>query len=139
LAPAFKVDNLDKQQRSRAMAKVRARGNASTELRAVKLFRTNGITGWRRHLPLAGRPDFAFPRAKLAVFVDGCFWHGCPRCYRAPQSSKVFWRAKLAENKARDLVVNRQLRADGWKVLRVWECQLRKPAVFLRRLAKISN
>jgi DNA mismatch endonuclease (patch repair protein) len=121
------------------MAKVRSRGNASTELRTVRLFRANGITGWRRHLPIAGSPDFAFPKVKLAVFVDGCFWHGCPRCYSSPSSSKAFWEIKLAKNKARDLVVNRQLRAVGWKVLRVWECQLRKPTAFLRGLAKVSS
>lgn len=135
-ARAANVDHLDKRKRSENMAKVRARGNASTELKVMKLFRANSIAGWRRHLPLPGRPDFAFPKLKLAVFVDGCFWHGCPRCYSAPQSSKAFWKAKLARNKDRDLTVNRQLRGDGWKVLRIWECQLKNPIAFLRRVAK---
>jgi DNA mismatch endonuclease (patch repair protein) len=136
---AIKVDNLSKRQRSKAMSKVRSRGNASTELRVMKLFRANGVKGWRRHLPIPGRPDFAFPKAKLAIFVDGCFWHGCPHCYTAPQSSTAFWRTKLAENKARDKTVNRLLRKTGWKVLRIWECQLQKPVLFLRRVAKNSN
>lgn len=130
------MDNLDKRQRSEAMAKVRARGNASTELRVAGLFRTHKIKGWRRHLPLAGRPDFTFPKTKLAIFVDGCFWHGCPRCYSAPGTSKAFWKAKLAKNKMRDLAVNRQLRKAGWKVIRIWECKLKNPDVFLKRVAK---
>lgn len=137
-ALATKMDNLDKRQRSQAMAKVRARGNASTELRVAGLFRANKITGWRRHLRLAGRPDFTFPKAKLTVFVDGCFWHGCPRCYSAPGTSKAFWKAKLAENKARDSAVNRQLRKAGWKVVRVWECRLKNPNAFLRRVARLT-
>lgn len=138
-ARTAKVDTFDKATRSKVMAKVRGRGNATTELRLMKLFRANGIRGWRRHLPITGRPDFAFPKAKLAVFVDGCFWHGCPNCYSAPASSQAFWKAKLSKNKTRDTTVTEQLRSDGWKVLRVWECQLKKPAAFIRRIAKISN
>jgi DNA mismatch endonuclease (patch repair protein) len=121
------------------MAKVRARGNASTELKVVKLFRANRIKGWRRHLPLVGRPDFSFPKSKVVIFVDGCFWHGCPRCYSAPETSKAFWKVKLAKNKARDLTVNRQLRASGWKVVRVWECRLKNPAAFLARISRLTG
>lgn len=132
------MDTFDKTKRSEVMAKVRSRGNASTELEVVRLLRLHGIKGWRRHLPLLGKPDFAFPKARLAIFVDGCFWHGCPRCYSAPQSSKAFWDAKLSKNQARDLAVNRQLRSKGWKVIRVWECRLKNPASFLRRLTKVS-
>lgn len=101
----------------------------------VGLFRANKIKGWRRHLPLVGRPDFTFPEAKLTVFVDGCFWHGCPRCYSAPGTSKAFWKAKLAKNKARDSIVNRQLRKAGWKVIRIWECKLKNPGAFLKEVA----
>ena len=133
------VDTFDKGKRSEVMAKVRSRGNASTELTFMRLLRSNGFKGWRRHLPITGKPDFSFPKAKLAIFVDGCFWHGCPHCYSVPQSSKAFWRAKLSKNKARDLIVNSQLRSEGWKVIRVWECQLKKPAIFLRRITKHSS
>jgi len=122
------------------MASVRGRGNASTELKTMKLLRENKITGWRRHLPIAGTPDFAFPKARVALFVDGCFWHGCPRCYRAPQSSKAYWRAKIERNKRRDLRVSRQLRKAGWKVMRVRECQLKMPARLLNQLKScVSN
>jgi DNA mismatch endonuclease (patch repair protein) len=133
-ARTVRVDTFDKATRSKVMAKVRGRGNASTEIKLMKLFRANGIKGWRRHFPITGRPDFAFPKTKVAVFVDGCFWHGCPSCYTAPSSSRSFWETKLSKNKARDVVVTGQLRCGGWKVLRVWECQLKKPAAFLRRI-----
>jgi DNA mismatch endonuclease (patch repair protein) len=132
------VDTFDRKKRSEVMSKIRGRGNASTELKVANLFRSLGITGWRRHLPIIGRPDFVFKKSKLALFVDGCFWHGCPKCYSAPTSSKDFWKDKLAKNMARDLAVNRQLRAQGWRVIRVWECQLNEPARFLGRIAKIQ-
>jgi DNA mismatch endonuclease (patch repair protein) len=126
--------------RSEIMASVRSHGNASTELKTVRLLRENKISGWRRHLPVFGRPDFAFPKARIALFVDGCFWHGCPRCYRAPKSSNAYWRAKIRRNMRRDLKVSRQLRKTGWKVLRVRECQLKTPARFLNQLKScVSN
>jgi DNA mismatch endonuclease (patch repair protein) len=123
-------------KRSKIMAAVRGRGNASTELKAMKLLRENKITGWRRQFPIFGRPDFAFPKVRVAIFIDGCFWHGCPRCYRAPKSSKKYWSAKVARNKRRDLKVTRELRKDGWKVLRVKECRLKWPNRFLAQIRK---
>ena len=88
------ADFLSPEDRSRRMAAISSKGNKTTELRMVALFREHGITGWRRHLPLPGRPDFAFPHERLAVFADGCFWHGCPRCYRSPTTQSEFWRQK---------------------------------------------
>jgi DNA mismatch endonuclease (patch repair protein) len=109
------------------MASIRSFGNRTTEGRLLTLLKESGITGWRRHLPLPGRPDFAFPRQKLAVFVDGCFWHGCPRCYRAPHVHRRYWAEKFARNRARDQTTRRQLRSRGWAVVRVWEHALREP------------
>jgi DNA mismatch endonuclease, patch repair protein len=127
-------ERLSKKERSENMSKVRGRGNATTELRMVKLLRENRITGWRRHLPMFGKPDFVFRRNRIAVFVDGCFWHGCPRCYTAPQSSKEFWRRKVDGNRRRDAVVTRTLRSGGWTVIRIWECGLDTPRRLLDRL-----
>jgi DNA mismatch endonuclease (patch repair protein) len=113
-------------KRSDVMSRIRARGNRDTELRMIGLLRRYGITGWRRHTQVFGRPDFAFSREKLAVFVDGCFWHrhrGCKFAY-TPKSRLEFWLPKFGNNVARDKIVTRTLRKDGWKVLRVWECQL---------------
>ena len=106
------------------MSRIRGRGNRDTELRLAMLLRGAAITGWRRHLPLPGKPDFAFVAQKLALFVDGCFWHGCPRCYQAPRQNAAFWREKIARNRTRDRHVTRMLRSAGWAVLRVWECRL---------------
>jgi DNA mismatch endonuclease (patch repair protein) len=105
---------------------VRNRGNSDTELVLVRLFRQHKISGWRRHVALFGKPDFAFRKRRLAVFVDGCFWHGCPKHARQPKSNRAFWRQKLSANKTRDLLVNRELRKRGWLVVRIWECALQK-------------
>ncbi len=131
------ADVFTKAKRSEVMSKIRGKGNKGTEVALAKLFRANGITGWRRHYPILGKPDFAFPKQKLAVFVDGCFWHGCPKHGTQPKGNKAFWRAKLAANKARDLKVNRLLRSSGWRVLRFWEHDLgpTKSAAIIHRVA----
>jgi len=106
------------------MAAVRGRRNLSTELQAIALFRAHGITGWRRSVLLLGKPDFVFLRERVAVFVDGCFWHCCPKHTRIPKTRAEWWAAKLERNQTRDRHVTRALRKDGWKVVRVWECDL---------------
>ena len=118
------------------MQAIRAKGNKSTELKMVKLFRENNITGWRRHLPLPGKPDFTFRKEKLALFVDGCFWHRCPKCYREPKTNAEFWKNKIENNVKRDRRVTSELKQAGWSVLRLWECQLKKPQRFLTRIQK---
>jgi DNA mismatch endonuclease (patch repair protein) len=106
------------------MSRVMGRGNRRTELALVQVFRKHGITGWRRHQTVFGKPDFVFPKLRLAVFVDGCFWHGCPKHCNQPANNRAFWRRKLAANKARDRLVTRALRRAGWRVLRIWEHEL---------------
>ena len=120
------ADVFSKKKRSEVMSRIKGKGNRTTEMRVVALFREYGITGWRRHLNLPGKPDFAFRREKVAIFVDGCFWHGCPRCYKAPKGNAKFWEDKIEGNRRRDRRVDRQLRQRGWSVARVWECSLRK-------------
>jgi DNA mismatch endonuclease (patch repair protein) len=128
-------DIFTKAKRSDVMSRIRSHGNKATELALAKLFRKNKINGWRRHQPLFGKPDFLFPKARLAVFVDGCFWHGCPRHATQPKNNRAFWRRKFSRNKARDLLVNRELRKLGWRVLRIWECSLKqRPMNCLRRI-----
>ena len=128
-------------ERSRLMSRVRGRGNENTELRLARLLRLSGIKGWRRHLRLPGTPDFAFRVERLAVFVDGCFWHGCPKCYSAPRRNKGFWQRKVSGNRDRDVRVGRALRSRGWAVVRIWECALRNSpdATILRLIAVISK
>lgn len=114
------------EKRSAVMARIRGSGNRDTELRMMALFRAHRITGWRRGAILFGKPDFVFRSARVAVFVDGCFWHGCPKPKHAPlpKNRAEWWAAKLTRNKLRDQLVTRTLRAEGWKVVRVWECDL---------------
>jgi DNA mismatch endonuclease (patch repair protein) len=75
---------------------------------------------------LAVRPDFVFLKSRTAIFVDGCFWHGCPKHATWPTHRAAWWRRKIEGNKTRDRVVNRALRRAGWKVVRIWECELPK-------------
>jgi len=107
------------------MAAVKSRGNRSTEQKMVALLKEHQLKGWRRHYPISGTPDFCWPKQKVALFVDGCFWHGCPHCYKPPKSNVNFWLDKVKTNKRRDRRVNRELREKGWAVIRVWECQLK--------------
>lgn len=110
--------------RSELMSRVRSRDNATTELKMRSLLKQAGLTGWRRHLPLPGKPDFAWPREKVAVFIDGCFWHGHNCRSLTPRTNTDAWREKIASNKRRDQRAARSLRGKGWFVMRVWECRL---------------
>lgn len=121
--------------RSRIMRSNKSTGNLSTEVALLGLFRTNGVSGWRRGISILGHPDFVFRRERLAVFVDGCYWHGC-KCRRPPKKNERYWREKFEANQARDKRITRQLRSQGWIVLRVWEHQLKKePQRVLKRIA----
>lgn len=134
------TDVFTRKKRSEVMSRIRGRGNRATELRLASLLRANGITGWRRHAKMMGCPDFTFPAARLAVFVDGCFWHGCPRCYQAPKQNAAFWRRKIDRNRARDRGVVRALRFMNWRVIRIWECRLtHSPKSAVRRLERVLH
>jgi len=80
---------------------------------------------FRKHYKkVPGSPDIAFVSSKLAVFVDGCFWHGCPKCYKEPKTNTEFWRKKVKKNHDRAKIVNKDLKRDGWRVWRVWEHEI---------------
>lgn len=111
-------------KRSEVMSRIRGRGNRDTELAIVKLFRRHRITGWRRHQALFGKPDFVFKEERLALFVDGCFWHSCPKHATKPRNNAAFWQKKLASNMTRDILVVKTLSKQGWSVLRIWEHEL---------------
>ena len=132
------ADWLTPEQRSRNMASIRSKGNATTERVFLSILRHARISGWRRHLNLPGKPDFAFRSQRVAIFLDGCFWHGCPRCYRLPQDNRAYWKKKLVANRRRDQRRSRQLRSLGWRVVRIWEHTLkcsRGSSQILRRVA----
>ncbi len=88
--------------------------------------------------PVVVRPDFVFRLQRLVVFVDGCFWHGCPAHYTRPKARRAFWDAKIAANRARDRRIDRALRAAGWRVLHLWEHAL-KPGQLGRTLARLQR
>lgn len=117
------MDHVTKKVRSKIMAAVRTSGG-TTEVKMEKLLRLRGIRGYRKQWPIAGKPDFAWPKSRVALFVDGCFWHGCPSCDRPSKSNTSFWKPKIVSNRRRDQRVSRKLRKDGWSVLRVWECRI---------------
>jgi DNA mismatch endonuclease (patch repair protein) len=121
-------DVFTKTKRSEVMSRIRGRGNKATEIALARLLRQNKITGWRRHLPIFGKPDFTFRRHKLVIFVDGCFWHGCRKHSNMPGSNQSYWQKKLARNALRDRLVTRTLREQGWYVLRIWEHDLQMNA-----------
>jgi DNA mismatch endonuclease (patch repair protein) len=112
--------------RSRNMSAIKSRGNRSTEAIVLRILKEQGCTGWRRHLPIHGTPDFAFPRLKLAIFVNGCFWHGCPKCFKMPLRNVEYWTEKIRRNVRRDRKNSRLLRAAGWSVMHIWEHSLRR-------------
>lgn len=135
------ADVFTKSKRSEVMSRIRGAGNKDTELRLIQIFRAARIKGWWRGSKLIGKPDFVFPKLKTAVFVDGCFWHGCPKHGTSPKNRAAFWLAKLTGNKARDRKVNRLLRAKGWTVLRIWEHELSRKNLprLLSRLNRLRS
>jgi DNA mismatch endonuclease (patch repair protein) len=129
------MDHVSKKVRSKIMASIHSRGNTTTELPLGELLCAADLRGYRKHWHVAGRPDFAWPGRKVAVFVDGCFWHGC-RCKYLPRTNTKFWRNKIETNKRRDRRVAQALRRDGWKVIRIKECAVRRPST-LARIAEV--
>lgn len=119
------ADNLSPEQRSHSMSRIRSRGNSSTELKLIEAMRGAGISGWRRKSKLCGKPDFVFPRYHIAVFVDGCYWHGCRKCALGSKSNVEYWKPKIAGNIKRDRANTRKLKEDGWSVVRIWEHDLK--------------
>lgn len=133
------ADIWDKRKRSEVMSLIRSHGNKATELRLIEVFRANRIAGWRRKQKLPGTPDFTFKSERITVFVDGCFWHGCPKHCSYPATNSLYWRKKLKRNIERDKQVNKELRKLGWGVLRVWQHELTKKSELqlLRRLRRV--
>jgi DNA mismatch endonuclease, patch repair protein len=124
---ATQADRLTAAERSAHMSKVKSTGNRSTEMHVAAHLVRNGIRGWRRHpRDIPGQPDFVFAVHLVVVFVDGCFWHGCPRCSRnLPRTRREFWQSKIAANRKRDRTVDRLLRSQDYRVIRIWEHALR--------------
>jgi DNA mismatch endonuclease, patch repair protein len=148
------TDVFDKAKRSDVMSRIRGRGNRSTEMKLLAAFKAAGVRGWRRHVRLTPRavpdeaelqikpyrlkvePDFIFRPQKLAVFVDGCFWHGCPLHATKPKANAEIWERKLVGNIRRDKRATKALEAAGWSVLRIWEHELTDMEVVLDNIRR---
>ena len=112
--------------------------NTKPEMNLRKCLRSVGLSGYRLSYKKApGRPDICYPGKRLAIFVHGCFWHRCPKCnLPMPKSNIGYWKEKFRRNKERDQRKRRELEKDGWKVLEVWECQLRKNQIKIAKMIK---
>ena len=137
------TDIFSKEKRSWLMSRVLPKGNRSTEGRFTEILRRKKLKGWRRGLLLYGKPDFVFIKARIAVFIDGCFWHGCPLHGEIPATNRDRWRKKISGNCKKDKRVTKYLRFNGWHVFRIWEhdlgrarlnCKLGK----IRRILQLS-
>lgn len=132
------TDVFSKKERSQIMRAVKSKGNKSTELKLIEQFKILKIKGWRRNYNLFGKPDFVFPKKRVAVFVDGCFWHGHDCRNTRPSANKEYWENKRQKNIERDHLVNKTLSEKGWNVIRIWECELKKDnKTLLNKLAPL--
>lgn len=120
------ADIFDDEKRSSIMSKVRSKGNKSTELRVIELFEDNGIIGWRRNYKVKGHPDFVFLKERVAIFVDGCFWHGHECRNIHPKDNEEYWNKKRQRYIQHDLEITERFQKRGWTVVRIWECELKK-------------
>jgi len=126
-------------ERSWMMKAVKSSGNKSTELKIIQIFKQFGVTGWRRNYKLFGKPDFVFLKKRVVFFVDGCFWHG-HRCIKnEPKNNTEYWRKKIQRNKKRDRLVGKTLAQKGWRVIRVWECELKTTSLPSKLNALLDN
>lgn len=119
------TDVLTKKQRSYNMAQIKSK-NTGPELILRKLLSKNKVRGYRLHSKIFGKPDLVFTKIRLAVFIDGCFWHKCQDCFVKPTSRTKFWKEKIRNNIKRDKEVNKFLEKNNWKFLRIWEHELKK-------------
>lgn len=130
------TDSFDQTQRSFVMRQIKGEKNLSTEIKLLTIFNQNKVTGWRRKFKLFGKPDFVFPLKRIAVFVDGCFWHGHGCRKVKPLTNQEYWERKIDRNTQRDREVNRALKNNNWKVIRIWECELKNLDIVKNKVLK---
>lgn len=135
------ADVFSKPKRSEIMKRVQSSGNKSTEMKLIQVFQDLHITGWRRNYDVKGHPDFVFLTKKIAVFVDGCFWHGHDCRNTKPSENAEFWNKKRCRNITHDREITALFEKRGWMVIRIWECELKKKnqALLLEKIAPLIN
>lgn len=119
------MDNLTPAQRAKCMSLIK-RKDTKAELVFRKAIWNKGIRGYRIDVNLPGRPDLFFSRYKLAVFIDGCFWHKCPKCFVKPKTNQNYWLPKIERNVERDRECEKELDKMGITVIRFWEHDVKK-------------
>ena len=120
------ADVFKKEKRSEIMSAVHSKQNKTTELRLIEIFKEHKITGWRRNYKVKGHPDFVFLYKKIAIFVDGCFWHGHDCRNTRPSDNQEYWQKKRERNIRHDKEITSLFESRGWTVIRIWECELKK-------------
>lgn len=135
------ADVFSKDKRSEIMKGVRSSGNKSTELKLIQYFSSNHITGWRRKCNVKGHPDFVFLDKRIAIFVDGCFWHGHDCRNTRPAENAEYWKKKRTRNIEHDKAITNLFERRGWSVIRIWECELKKKnrAILDEKLSIITS
>lgn len=133
------TDTFSKEKRSQIMRQVKSSRNKSTEIKLIKYFKKNGIKGWRRNYKIFGKPDFVFITSKVAIFVDGCFWHGHNCRNTKPKDNKKYWDKKIDRNIQRDKQVKKHLEGIGWTVIRIWECELKDENKIKEKITTAPN
>lgn len=127
----YKRDKRSPVPKSETVSKVMSANkakNTKPEFRVRKALWAKGIRGYRLHHKGApGRPDIAFIKKKVAIFINGCYWHRCPDCnLNTPKSNSIFWESKFKKNIQRDKLKSKELKALGWEVLIIWECKIKE-------------
>ncbi len=134
------MDTVSKNKRSEIMKANKPKGNKSTELKLIQLFKKLGMKGWRRNYQISGsKPDFVFAKKRIAVFADGCFWHGHNCRNLIPKQNSEYWQKKIENNRIRDKQIDERLEPKGWKVIRIWECEIKEKNKEKLKLLKKSS
>jgi DNA mismatch endonuclease (patch repair protein) len=133
-------DNLKPEDRKRTMQAVKSTGT-SLERRLFAMLAGLGISGWKKNVKnIVGKPDIAFLNQKIAIFIDGCFWHGCPHCRRKlPETNHEYWERKITRNIELANYYNEQLSGDNWTVIRIWEHEIKDKAKLKSRLKELKS
>jgi len=130
------ADNLSREKRSKVMASIRGK-NTKPEVTIRKILWKKGMRYRLHNKSVFGTPDISIKKKKIAIFVDGCFWHGCNRCYKEPKTNVEFWRNKIIQNKKRRIKVRRHLKKEGWRILEFWEHEINSDPVLVSKKIKL--
>ena len=133
------MDKYSKQKRSDVMSKVKSKGT-KLENNFKLALDNRSIKGYKQnYIGINGKPDFVFKKQKVAIFLDSCFWHGCPKHLRMPSNHRDYWESKIERNRKRDQIVLKGLKSEGWRVIRIWEHSLNNPKTLQWWLTRIKN